>query len=771
MVRQWNGLQHFILLILLAFSGQCWAIITLHDHSAPLDIGGRIEILEDQSGQLSFDEVKSSAAFAASDVSRPSFGFSSSVYWVRFRLASLSTIPDWFLQVRYPLLDYVDFYSPIPDQAGAYQRFSAGDLVPPESGKRTHTYVQFPLLNDSRVRTYYLRVETQSSVIIDLRILNSQQLAEQTIREQYFQGAYFGLMSVMALYNFFVFLVIRDRSYLYYTGFIASTAIFQIALHGYASVHFWPSSIWWNNVSNLFAACLSIAFCGKFAQTFIQLKHYHRPLNTTLTWLSLLAFVVSGLSLIIDYQLVVTLISLTGLAVVGISILAAVFAWRKGSRPAGFYLIAWLVLLTFGILHILCILGILPTYPALENSVQIGGAVEAVMLSMGLADRINTLQREALQVANSANKIKDEFMSTITHELLTPVNGIKLSLDLLKQKEHSNESLQLIKTATESSTHLQNLIESMFNFVELRRGNARINSGTMELKWTLTSIYDYFDSTNNNASLQLSFTWDEHLPAVIVADEKKLTSVIIELMKNAFSFTQQGYIAISAERISGSTPQIKITIADSGKGISREKLKHIFGAFQQGDNSHLRVHGGLGIGLTMANDILKMMGSKLEIQSELNHGTTVAFKLPIQEPDDRTTPHPQSPTTGRTLAGTKILVAEDNPVNSQLICKVLENAEFTPIAVQNGEEALKILDREQDISAILMDCQMPVMDGFQATHSIRKHRYYRNIPIIAITANISSEDHERCILSGMNAVLTKPVKRNQLEQTLQKWLS
>ena len=178
----------------------------------------------------------------------------------------------------------MDFYTPDANGSDEYRVQRSGDLVPPDGGKRTLTYLQFPLLNEERVHTYYLRIKTQSSVILDLKILQRDTLITQTIHEQYFQGAYFGLMCVMALYNFFVFLVIRDRSYLYYTGFITSTAVFQIALHGYAGVHFWPESVWWNNISNLFAACLSVGFCGKFAQNFIQLKLYHYTLDRVISW-------------------------------------------------------------------------------------------------------------------------------------------------------------------------------------------------------------------------------------------------------------------------------------------------------------------------------------------------------------------------------------------------------------------------------------------------------------------------------------------------------
>jgi len=632
MVRLWRHSIYPILLMFLALSGQAQAVITLHDHNTGLNVSDQIEFLEDPTGELTLDQVRQSGEFHPSPGLRPSFGFSSSVYWVRIRIANLSNEPDWLLQVRYPPLDYVDFYTPQPGNKGGYTRHRSGDLVPPADGRRTSTYLQFPLINDARVRTYYLRIQTESSVILDLKILTPEKLATQTINEQYFQGAYFGLMCVMALYNFFVFLVIRDRSYLYYTGFITSTAVFQIALHGYAGVHFWPESIWWNNISNLFAACFSVGFCGKFAQNFIQLNKYHPTLNTLISWLAAASFCIGGTSLFINYQTIVTLIAITGFAVVVITLVAAALAWRKGSRPAGFYLVAWIVLLTFALIHILIILGIIPSYPVLENSVQIGGAVEAILLSMGLADRINTLQKDALHLANSTNQMKDEFISSITHELLTPLNSVTRSLDMLKQNIDTETEKQFLKTATNSSTHLLNLIESMFNFVELRRGNARLNSAPMDIKWILTSIYDYFDSVNDNASLHFHFAWDKQLPKQITGDERKVTSVIIELIKNAYSFTQQGHIAIAAERVDGTNPGIRISVSDSGQGIGEEKLKRIQEAIAQGDQTYLRVHGGLGIGLAMCNDILTLMHSRLDISSQPDEGTCVSFTLPIEEP-------------------------------------------------------------------------------------------------------------------------------------------
>lgn len=765
--------RHTILLFLLLFCSNSKAIISLYDSSPVLDIGDKIEFLADPSGQLSFDQIRASKQFTPSQSARPSFGFSSSVYWVRFRIANLSSTKDWLLQVRYAPLDYIDFFSPSLDQPGAFNQYRGGDLVPPPSGRRKQTYTQFPLLPNDKVHTYYLRIKTQSSIILNLKIMTQGALQERSINEQYFQGAYFGVMSVMALYNFFVFLVIRDRSYLYYTGFIASTAVFQIALHGYAAVHFWPHSIWWNNVSNLFAACLSVGFCGKFAQNFIQLHKYHRPLNQALGILSLLCFLIGGLSLFINYQLIVMLISVIGFLVVTTSMLAAAYALKQGSRPAGFYLLAWLILLLLSLVHILVIVGILPTLPILENSVQIGGTLEAILLSMGLADRVNTLQKKALHISENANKMKDDFMSTITHELLTPVNGIKLSLELLKQNIDKPSDRQLLKTAENSSTHLMNLIESMFNFVELRRGNIKLIQEPVDLKWILTSIYDYFVSVNDNQSLHFHLNWDDSLPDFILTDERKITTMAVELIKNAYAFTQQGHISISARKVIGSQPKFQISIQDTGRGISKEKLKHLFEAFDQEDNSNLRQHNGLGIGLAVTRDILTLMGGFLDIQSEQDKGTTATITLPLTECNN-TKPklnplrnqHQQSHHHKH-----KILVVEDNPVNSKLLCQVLQNAHYIAVAVGNGKEALEQLDNDPDFSAVLMDCQMPVMDGFQATRIIRRHHRHNNIPVIAITANISAEDRDHCLESGMSDVLTKPVRKDQIEAILLKWLS
>lgn len=763
-----------ILLFLLCFSCASNAIISLHDHTTIREIGGQIDVLEDPGGVLNFDQVKNSPLFIPSQHTRPSYGFSSSVYWVRFRIANLSNIPNWILQVRYAPLDFVDFFAPTPGKPGQYTRSHGGDLVATPAGKSKTTYPQFPLLSDSRVRTYYLRIETQSSVILHLKVMTADKLVERSLSEHYFQGAYFGLMTVMALYNLFIFLVIKDRSYLYYSAFILSTGVFQIALQGYAAVHFWPESLWWNNVSNLFAACFSVGFCGKFAQSFIQLHKYHRRLNTLLSWLAAFSFAIGGLSLLLNYQLVVMLISLCGFGVVCFSLAAGIVALRQGSRPAGFYLLAWIVLLVFSAIHILVIFGVLPTHPMLENSIQIGGAVEAILLSMGLADRINTLQKQALQTSQEANKIKDDFMSTITHELLTPINGVKLSLELLKPSLKDTRDIQLLKTASDSSTHLMNLIESMFNFVELRRGSAKLKLKPTDLKWILTSIYDYFDSVNNNAGVHFYLEWDDTLPDLVMADEKKITSIVVELMKNAYAFTPEGYIGISARKVPGSPAGIKISIQDTGRGISSEKLKRIFEAFDQEDNSNLREHGGLGIGLTMINDILKLMHSRLEIESTVNKGTLACFVLPIQESNEtlagNVAPLRNKPAPN-TLIQHKVLVVEDNPVNAKLLCKVLENANYIPITASNGLEALDKLDAEKDLKAVLMDCQMPVMDGFHATRIIRRHHIHSNIPVIAITANISSEDHDHCLECGMNDVLTKPVRKHQIEETLVKWLN
>ncbi|MCP5210398.1 MAG: sensor histidine kinase [Hahellaceae bacterium] len=274
---------------------------------------------------------------------------------------------------------------------------------------------------------------------------------------------------------------------------------------------------------------------------------------------------------------------------------AGIASLKAGSRQARFYLAAWSVLLLSSFLFLFRLMGLLPSDWFTLYAVQIGSVIEAVLLSLGLADRINLLKAEALKTEQSANKLKDEFMSTITHELLTPVNGIRLSLDLLKDKFITSEDKQLYQTANDSNSHLLKLIESMFTFVEARRGSIKLEESLVRFKQSCENVFNYFHNSKKNG-VSLDFIWDAQLPDYVLLDEKKFTLVLSQLMKNACSYTKSGSVVMSLT-LEGDS-HCRVSVKDTGIGIDSEKLDTLFEAFNQADNSLKREHGGLGIGLS-----------------------------------------------------------------------------------------------------------------------------------------------------------------------------
>jgi CheY-like chemotaxis protein len=316
----------------------------------------------------------------------------------------------------------------------------------------------------------------------------------------------------------------------------------------------------------------------------------------------------------------------------------------------------------------------------------------------------------------------------------------------------------------------------MFTFVQARRGSFSLKKTTFNIKETLQNVFDYFDTIQFNDDLRLTLKLGDELPEWIVGDEKKISLVVVQLMKNACSFTHKGEVTLFCEAVAhvDNAETFRFSVKDTGAGISKEKQAEIFVAFNQVDNSINREHGGMGIGLTIVNDLLSLMSAKLSLVSELGEGATFLFEIPITRASEMEIAQVVKEKTNTIhhmdFDHSKILVVEDNPVNMKLLCKVLEKSNYQPLSAINGEEALIVLEKNPDISAILMDCQMPVMDGFQATRAIRNIPQYSNLPIIAVTANVSEEDQQRCRDVGMSDYLSKPVKKTQIESMLIKWL-
>jgi CheY-like chemotaxis protein len=272
--------------------------------------------------------------------------------------------------------------------------------------------------------------------------------------------------------------------------------------------------------------------------------------------------------------------------------------------------------------------------------------------------------------------------------------------------------------------------------------------------------------------LELVLDIDQGLPTWVIGDSIRFKQILLNLLSNAAKFTEVGAITVQLVReqpAKDGTIRVKMTIADTGIGISKEVQERLFESFTQGETSTTRRFGGTGLGLAISKRLAELMNGSIGVTSELGKGSTFWVTVEFGASHVQVLPVPQN----HALAeghGARILVAEDNPINQKVMKHLLSRAGYLVEIAENGVEALEKAKQRPVYDMILMDCQMPVMDGFESTRMIRKTECAERVPIIAVTANASLEEREKCVAAGMDDYLSKPISRKALDAAIQRWI-
>lgn len=409
-----------------------------------------------------------------------------------------------------------------------------------------------------------------------------------------------------------------------------------------------------------------------------------------------------------------------------------------------------------------------------------GEALRLLGTHMDITDRKRSAEElvSAKNAAETANRAKSEFLANMSHEIRTPLNGILGMLQLIQTTDPNDEQKEYLVGAIRSTNRLTRLLSDILDISRIEAGRMDIVETEFNIYQMRDSIRELFDMEARGKGLLLEFVWNDQLPPVLIGDEVRLRQILFNLVGNAIKFAEKGEIRVSASLLpnsSYSSVRVLVTVSDTGIGISDECIKSVFEPFVQEERTYTRRFQGAGLGLSIVRRLVKLLGGDISIDSTVGEGTTVYLSLPFKLPSGG---QGQIDQEVRVIAPTaeaswRILLAEDDSLSSLTCKRMLEKSGYSVTVAKDGQEALQRLT-EEDFDLILMDVQMPVMDGVEATKVIRGASNLgakSSIPIVAMTAYAMNGDKETFLAAGMDDYISKPVDKAALIEVIERVLS
>lgn len=709
-------------------------------------------------------------------------GFSNDSYWLHFSIKNTTNSDlKYYLESSRPIIDYANFYKIVNGKVIDYQK--SGDNIPFNERSFKHRKTLFTVyLLPNETAEFYVNLKSDGEVINAPVILRTpMKLVEVTSFEQIVFGFFYGILIIASILYFFFFYAMKERVFLYYSLYVVFIGLLQFSLDGYFYQFITPDSGWLSHKAVLIFAIVSGVFLGKYAQTFLKVKKISSRLNFCYNLLYVLFAALLTMIVFVPplFEYGYPIMNVLGLFLLVLIITSLLVLNKATGEKYHFFTLGILSLVTGFVIFILKNFSLLPYNFITENSSKLGTGLEVVFLSLSMANLIRKLKEDkeklqtvALQKSEEMNEMKSYFLSNISHELRTPLNTIMNFIESIDNETDSKSIQEKCDVIRSSSTSLLCSVNDILDFSKIEKEEIKLEETEFNLHQLLEDIRSDVSLRAKSKNLDFQLFIPNGLPKNLKGDSSRIRQIVMNLLSNALKFTNEGIIKLKVETlIVDGKVDLTFIISDTGEGIAKEKIESIFDSFSQQSIDNKRKYGGLGLGLYIVNALVSLFKGSVHVDSVLNQGTSFSLKIPIKKSFEEKEIVKEE-NKEYNLNGKRILVVEDNAMNQMVLKLITKKWLNTEVDFAfNGEEGLEFLQKSK-YDVILMDLQMPIMDGYEATNEIRKGNSGlndKNIPIIAVTADVMESTKDKVKEIGMNYYLSKPVNKDVLYDTIQKY--
>jgi signal transduction histidine kinase/CheY-like chemotaxis protein len=776
---------------LLLAQGAVAAVVIVDDAPLELDLSPFVEIHEDHRASAHIADIANSAIFAPALPQQLRPGYTSTAIWLRVQLANNSDQPlKRWLSLESPRLQQVTLF--MSDVQNHWQRLDAGISQPFDIRAIASPNPVFPLvLAPHTQQRLYLRIASATSIAIAPSLSEPSVFRQRQYQQGLLDAAVLGSLALTAIFALLMFLILSERAFLLHALTILTYWLYEISFNGYGMMYLWPHATNWGTRSigllGGLSSMLLILFLRDRLSTRERLPRWDRILQLSLLILAIIC--VGGF--FGDYRQWNEIGSVITTLMLAVMLWTTLLAWRYRMPKMRFYLSAFSIAMLGNVTRLLVIAGVIKGAPLLELMTPFTSLLGNLLLLAAVIYRIILVQKEqeatqqallwvqtqfrlqleqevtqrtadlhsALAQVHTANQARSRLLAYISHDLRSPLSTI---INSVRRLQHQSEAAMLnLRTTIERSAAQQlELIDDLIDFAKGELNQLELHGKPIYLHAWLADLIGHAELLANERHNQFHADLDERLPAIVETDPKRLRQVLFNLLSNAAKFTTAGHIGLRVEvsRLDADKVTLHFAVSDTGSGIANEATTKIFTPFERLNSEQ----SGSGLGLSVAQQIVRNMGGELMVESRLGEGSRFHFQLSIPIATESQIQHPM--TSAHCVStvgdGKTVLLVDDDDSHRHYLTEILLAADFDVVTAKNGLAALECIT-EQAIDIIIVDQWMPQMSGWELLQKLRECTTV-HMPVILCSSMPASPPADFPKTLQFDGTLLKPVSTEQL---------